>query len=73
MPSLSSITFGSLVGGLIFSGIGFVAFTYGKRTENYRIMAVGGVLMVYTFFVSGTALIYLMGLGLTGALLLFKD
>lgn len=70
---LSSMTAANLIGGLIFSGVGFVAFTYGKRMGSFRAMLLGALLMGYPYFVSNTALLYLAGLLLTGALLVFRD
>jgi hypothetical protein len=67
------MTAASLMGGLIFSGVGLVAFTYGKRTGGVRATALGGVLMVYSFFTPNTAALYLVGLGLTAALFIFRD
>lgn len=67
------MTAASLIGGLIFSGVGLVAFTYGKRTGRFRAMALGGVLMVYSYFTPNTAALYLVGLSLTAALFIFQD
>ncbi|NNN05393.1 MAG: hypothetical protein HKL90_05790 [Elusimicrobia bacterium] len=64
---LNSLTFGSIIGGLIFSGVGFVALTYGKRTMNVRMMAIGAALTIYLFFVSDTFWIYVIGSVLTFA------
>ena len=61
------LDFGNVVAGLIFSGVGFVAFTYGKRTEQPKMMALGGALMVYCYFTSSTAMTCLIGAALTGA------
>lgn len=57
----------SLFAGLIFSGVGFVAFTYGKRMGNFTVMALGGALMAYSYFVPAGAMEWLIGLGLTAA------
>jgi len=67
------MTAGNLFGGLIFSSIGLVAFLVGKRTANFRLMGLGGALMVYTFFFTSTALIYLVGSGLAAAAYFFRD
>ncbi|MDX6771151.1 MAG: hypothetical protein SF051_16600 [Elusimicrobiota bacterium] len=45
-----SLDAGSLLAGLVFSGLGFVAFRYGRTTGNFRLMALGGALMVYPYF-----------------------
>lgn len=57
-----------IIGGLIFSGIGLVGFSYGKRTQNFQLMAVGGALMVYPYFVTNVWAVYLVGAGLTAFL-----
>lgn len=60
-----AMSVGNIVGNLLFSSIGFVAFMYGKRQGRFQLMAVGGALMVYPYFVSSTPLMYLVGAGLT--------
>lgn len=62
------MTFGSIVASLVFSSIGFVAFTYGKKEGRYRTMALGGVLMAYSYFTPGLLLTCLVGCALTAAL-----
>ncbi|OGS00817.1 MAG: hypothetical protein A2V88_17495 [Elusimicrobia bacterium RBG_16_66_12] len=59
---------GSIVGSLLFSAIGFVAFAYGKKTMKFRVMAMGGALMAFPYFVSDTTMMWLAGAGLTAAL-----
>jgi hypothetical protein len=61
------LSMGNIVGNLIFSGIGFVALIYGKRQGHIRLMAVGGALMAYPYFVSSTPLMFLIGACLTAA------
>ena len=58
---------------LIFGAIGFVAFIYGKKNTLWRAMTIGIALMVYPYFVSGTTVIYLVGIVLTAALYFWKD
>lgn len=62
-----------IVGNLVFGGIGFVAFVYGKRMQRTQVMALGGVLMVYGYFVTNTALLYAAGAVLTGMLWWARD
>lgn len=69
---ISSFSFSNLIGSLLFSGVGFVAITYGKRTGNMRQMMLGGLLMVYSYF-TNTAMTYVIGAGLTAALYIFKE
>jgi len=63
MPMNLSLT--NFIGMTIFSGIGFVAFMYGKKQGQFRLMLVGLLLMGYSYFVSNTALGYLIGAVLT--------
>jgi predicted phage tail protein len=63
----------SLLASLLFSSIGFVAFTYGKRTGHFQIMALGGVLMAYSYFTPGATWTWLVGAGLTGMLVYLRD
>ena len=68
------MTLADLIGGFIFSAIGFVAFVYGKRMAAYRTMGIGLVMLVYPYFVSGsTALMYGIGGALTVALFVFRE
>ena len=67
------LSFSNLVGGLLFSTIGFVAFSYGKKRSELKMMGLGGCLMVYTFFVPNALWTWLVGLGLTTALWFFRD
>jgi len=69
----SSMTAWNLIGSLLFSGVGFVAFMHGKKQGHFQTMAIGGVLMVYSYFVSNTALMYLAGAALTAALYYYRD
>ena len=62
-----------LVSGLLFGGIGFVAFMYGKRQASLKAMLIGVLLMVYPYFVSNTLASYAIGILLTAALFIFRD
>ncbi len=70
MPSFSGA---QLLAGLLFSSVGFVAFIYGKRLHVWKPMFLGLALMVYTYFVEDTALLFGIGAVLTAALFLFRD
>ncbi len=63
----------SLLAGLLFSLIGFVAFRYGKSTERWVTMSLGLVLMVFPYVVTQTWLIYTIGSALTIGLFVFKN
>lgn len=41
-----------IISGLIFSGVGFVYFTYGRKQKKTELLVLGIVLMVYPYFVS---------------------
>jgi hypothetical protein len=62
-----------LIGGLIFSGIGFVAFTYGRKQGLLKTSIIGVVLMLYPYFVGDAVWLYVIGLLLTVCLFIFKD
>ena len=63
----------NLVGGMLFGTIGFFAFMVGKRQANYKTLGIGLALMAYPYLVSNTAVLYLVGVGLIVALVLFRD
>lgn len=67
------IGFGNIVLGLVFSGVGFVAFRYGKNQGKMNAMLVGGALMVYPYFTPNAALTALVGAALTALLFVWKD
>ena len=73
MPiGLPHFTVANLAGNVLFSGIGYVAFMYGKRMDNMPIMIKGGVLMGYSYVVPDTLWMYLIGTGLTAWLWLTR-
>jgi type III secretory pathway component EscU len=64
---LSSMEFdaGSLLASLLVSSVGFVLLSYGKKMARVPHMAIGVVLLVFPYFVSGALWTLLIG----GALL----
>ncbi len=72
MPGLD-IGFGNIVVGLVFSGVGFVAFRYGKNQGKVNSMIVGGALMVYPYFTPNAVLTTVVGLALTALLFVWRD
>ena len=62
----------NLFAGLIFGSIGLGAFIYGKKNAFWRPMVIGIILMAYPYFLSGTLLIYLIGIVLTAALYFWR-
>ncbi len=55
----------NIIGNLLFSGIGYVAFSYGKKMDKLQVMILGGVLMSYSYIVSDTVWMYVIGTALT--------
>lgn len=70
-PANDSLLFGmsvwGFVAGLIFSGIGFIYFRYGKSSGDWKAMLAGIALLVYPYFVQNTAYIIVAGLGIMAA------
>jgi hypothetical protein len=62
-----------IIGYILFGGIGFVAFSYGRKNMLFRPMIIGLALMLYPYFVPGTLGIYLIGIALTVALYFWRD
>ena len=62
-----------LMGGMLFGGIGFIAFIYGKKNAEFRPMMIGILLMAYPYFVRGTFALYLVGAAFTGVLYFFRE
>lgn len=63
----------TLFAGLIFGLIGIAGFTYGRRNTLWRPTGIGLALIVFPYFVSQIWLVYVIGIGLCGALLFWRD
>ena len=63
----------NLIGNLLFSSVGFVAFVYGKRMNLWKLMLCGLALMVYPYFISNTAMMYAIGAVGSVALFFLRD
>jgi hypothetical protein len=63
----------NLLASILFSGIGFVAFMYGKKNSFVKPMVIGGLLTGYSYFISETLWVYVVGIGLTACLYFFRD
>jgi hypothetical protein len=63
----------SLVIGLVFGAIGFVAFRYGRKMELLSPVLIGLTLMFYSCFVRQPLWLLAIGTALTGALWLFRE
>jgi hypothetical protein len=70
MPSFDPTT---LWLGVLFSGIGFVAFRYGRKLELLPPVVIGFALMVYPWFVTSVLWLVIVGVCLTAALWLFRE
>lgn len=56
-----------LFAGLIFGGIGLVAFMYGKKQARLNLMLLGAALMAYPYLVPDPVWVWVVGAGLTAA------
>lgn len=63
----------TFLGGLIFSGIGFIALVFGKKTARLKTAVIGLVLMVYPYFVYDAIWVYTIGIVLTLCLFIYTD
>jgi hypothetical protein len=67
LPSLAYV-----IGAVVFGLIGLVAFRYGRKTRQGRILWLGVALMLYPYVISSTALLYAIGLALCAAIWLSR-
>ena len=58
---------------VLFSGIGYVAFRYGRKMQQVPPVALGMALMTYPLFVSSAAWTAVIGVCLTGGLWLWRE
>ncbi len=63
----------ALFAGILFSGIGFIAFRYGRKQNSVQAMVIGVVLMVYPYFIANAIIMWLIGVALIAGLFLFRD
>ena len=63
----------TLLLGVLFSGIGFVAFRYGRSQEQVPPVVLGFALMLYPLCVRGALWTTLVGVSLTAGLFLWRD
>ena len=50
-----------LFGGMLFAGVGFILFRYGRAEGNHLLLLVGAALMVYPYFTS--TVLFTWGIG----------
>ena len=63
----------NFIAGLIFGSIGFVAFIYGKRMNQWRTMFAGLALMVYPYFIANTVVLFVVGTVGSAALFFLRE
>ncbi len=51
--------------GILFGGVGFVAWRYGRHKQSARHMLLAVILMVFPYFLSNIWVLLLVGSGLT--------
>jgi len=64
---------GAMFAGILFSSIGVAAFLYGRKQAKWPPMVFGSGLVVATFVIDETWLLYLAGLALCAAMFWFRD
>ncbi|HEY8100888.1 MAG TPA: hypothetical protein VIF82_09035 [Burkholderiaceae bacterium] len=62
-----------ILGSIIFGIIGFAAYRYGKKTSHANVKWIGIALMLYPYAISNTWLLYIVGIGLSAALYIFRN
>jgi len=73
LPQAGDFSTAKIFAWIIFGAIGFAVFLYGKKNKLFRPMIIGFALMVYPYFISGTFLLYLVGIALTAALYFWRE
>ena len=71
--AVNSFSMANIVAWILFGGVGFVAFMYGKKMGNFKILGIGIAIMIYPYFISNTLLLYVVGIALTAALFFLRD
>ncbi len=71
--SPSDFSWVNLIGSVIFGGIGFVAFIYGKKQSSYKPLFIGIVLMAYPYFLKSIFWMYTVGIVLCLLLFFWRD
>jgi hypothetical protein len=62
-----------ILGSIIFGIIGWAAYRYGKKSSLSYVKWIGVALMLYPYAISNTWLLYLVGIGLSAALYVFRN
>ncbi|MBS1970162.1 MAG: hypothetical protein JSU04_07625 [Bdellovibrionales bacterium] len=61
----SALSFGSITGAIVFSGIGLWLFNQGRKNGNTRNLILGIVLMVYPLFIYNSWAVWGFGAAVT--------
>ena len=61
---------GSLIAGLVVSGVGYVFFSYGRKMSRTPQVIIGLILMVFPYFVPGVIAMFAIAALLCGLLYL---
>ncbi|MDE2367656.1 MAG: hypothetical protein KGN16_01700 [Burkholderiales bacterium] len=62
-----------IIGAILFGLVGMWAFAIGKRRHQPRLLWSGVALMFYPYVIGGTAMLYLVGAALCGAVWYWWD
>lgn len=68
-----NLSMGQMAAGILFSGIGFVAFMYGRKTSSWKPAVIGAALMTMPFVIQETMPLCLVSAALTAGLYFFRD
>lgn len=69
---LSSFDINLILVNLLFSGVGFVYLSFGRRTSNFPVMLTGIALMAYGYFTPSLVSCVLVGVLLSALPFVFK-
>jgi hypothetical protein len=73
LSAMLNLSAANLIGGFVFGSIGFVAFIYGKRMNLWKPMFLGIGLMIYPYFISNDAVMFVIGIFGSAALFFLRD
>jgi hypothetical protein len=71
--STFNLSWPNIMAWIIFGMIGMCAFNYGRKEKNYKVLGIGVVLMGYSYFVSSTLWLYVIGIAVSCLLYFWKD
>lgn len=67
------INWSGLIGGFVFGVIGFSAFNYGRKHKEGKPLGIGIALIGYSFIVTNPIWVWVIGIGLSALLFLWRD